>query len=50
MIAEILEKIFVDSKRMNMTATVYTIFTEFDPSKTGHVHFSDFKFALEEKL
>jgi hypothetical protein len=26
------------------------IFNEFDPEKTGHVNFYDFKYAIEEKL
>ena len=35
---------------MNLTITVYTIFTDFDLQKSGHVHFTDFKYAIEEKL
>lgn len=35
---------------MNLAMTVYTIFTEFDPQKSGHVHFNDFRHAIEEKL
>ena len=45
-----MEKIFADSKKINVAQSVFHIFNEFDPSKTGYVEFQDFKFAIEEKL
>ena len=35
---------------MNLAVTVYTIFTEYDFQKTGHVSFVDFRHAIDEKL
>ena len=45
-----MEKIYAESKKQNLSVTVYTIFSQIDYAKTGIVHFSDFKFALEDKL
>lgn len=45
-----MEKIYSESKRNNLSVTVYTIFTEFDQSKSGHVHFEDFLYGIKEKL
>ena len=47
---DILEKIFAESKKNNLSITVYTIFTDYDYNKTGHVPFDDFKAAIELKM
>jgi len=47
---DILESIYSQSKKQNIAITLYTIFNDQDPHKTGYVSVPDFAFALEHKL
>ncbi len=51
LVQQIFEKLWAETKKNNLSLmTVKTIFSEFDPAKSGFITSEDFKSALQTRL
>jgi len=46
----VIERIYINSKSLNISLQVFQVFNEFDPEKTGYVSHLDFKVGIQTKL